>query len=267
MLQLNDKTLPEDTNALLQEYQKEVDSKPDFTGRVAEAKRLFKNHNTQSNPAFKVVRRFLANISGDTIRCNYCEDSNANQIEHIYPKHFYPERCFEWLNYCYSCGPCNQPKHNKFSIYEAESQQELNLKELPEGTGPPPGEALLINPRVEDPMHLLFLDTKDTFKFTPNTDDDKEKRRAFYTIELLGLNSRNHLVRARKVAFDNYKSRLFEYVAKKDAGAEVKDLSPLIDSFCSEHHKTVWQEMIRQRSLHPEVDDLLKRAPEALNWN
>ena len=34
----------------------------------------------------------------------------------------------------------------------------------------------------------------------------------------------------------------------------------------SEHHETVWHKMIRQRSRHPEVDDLLNRAEEATTW-
>ncbi|MBJ7429676.1 MAG: aminoglycoside phosphotransferase, partial [Bacteroidia bacterium] len=111
--------------------------------------------------------------------------------------------------------------------------------------------ALLLDPRAEDPIDSLFLDTKDTFKFVPFKEDDKDIRRAEYTIEVLGLNSRSHLVRARKVAFDNFKARLFEYVHKKEAGESVDSLQPLIDSLKSEHHQTVWHEMIRQRTLHP----------------
>jgi hypothetical protein len=102
--------------------------------------------------------------------------------------------------------------------------------------------------------------------FVPFKDEAKDIRRAEYTIEILGLNSRNHLVRARQVAFSNFKARLFEYVTKKEAGSTTAHLNPLINSLKSEHHQTVWHEMIRQRSLHPEVDNLLNRAPEALTW-
>lgn len=118
----------------------------------------------------------------------------------------------------------------------------------------------------EKELTCLFLDTKDTFKFVPYKDEAEDIRRAEYTIEVLGLNSRSHLVRARKVAFDNFKARLYEYVHKKEAGETEEDLLPLIDSLRSEHHQTVWHEMIRQRKLHPEVDDLLNRAREALTW-
>lgn len=266
MLQLKNKPLTPEAAFLLQQYQQQVDAKATFAERVAEGKRLFAQHNKKTNAAFKVVRGNLAGMSGGTMRCNYCEDSNANQVEHIYPKNYYPEKCFDWENYCYACGPCNQPKSDKFAVFENDTNEEVNLKELQEDTPPPDGQVLLLDPRAEDPLKCLFLDTKDTFKFVPYQEGEKDIRRAEYTIEVLGLNSRSHLVRARKVAFDNFKARLFEYVHKKEAGERPEVLQPLVDSLRSEHHQTVWHEMIRQRALHPEVDDLLNRAEEALKW-
>jgi uncharacterized protein (TIGR02646 family) len=266
MLQLRNKPLTTEAASLLEQYQQQVDAKTTFPEKVAEGKRLFSLYNKKTNASFMVVRDNLAKMSGGTVRCNYCEDSNANQVEHIYPKNYYPEKCFNWENYCYACGPCNQPKNDKFAVFENDTDTEVNLKKLPEHTQPPVGQALLLDPRAENPIDCLFLDTKDTFKFVPFKEDDKNIRRAEYTIEILGLNSRSHLVRARKVAFDNFKARLFEYVKKKEAGENLEALQPLIDSLKSEHHQTVWHEMIRQRSLHPEVDDLLNRAEEALKW-
>ena len=266
MLPLKNKPLEPEALDLLQQYQQQVDSKASFSEQVAEGRRLFAQYNTKSNRAFKVVRDHLAAMSGGTLRCNYCEDSNANQVEHIYPKNYYPQRCFVWENYCYACGPCNQPKSDQFAVREYDTDTVVNLKERPEHTAPPAGQALLLNPREEDPLAYLFLDTRDTFRFVPYKDTDKDIQREAYTIEILGLNTRNHLIRARKLAFDNFKARLFEYVHKKEAGESPQALQPLIDSLRSEHHQTVWHEMIRQRSLHPEVDDLLNRAEEALSW-
>lgn len=267
MLYLKDKPLAEMVSSRLAEYQQVVDSKPTFSEKVAEGKRLFSNYNRTRNAAFRLVRENLAEMSGGTIRCNYCEDSNANQIEHIYPKKFYPEKCFVWENYCYACSPYNQPKSDKFALFEASTGNEVKLKSIPEGTVPPTGQALLMNPRAEDPLEYLFLDTQDTFKFVPFKEQITDVRRAEYTIEVLGLNSRSQLVRARKGAFDNFKARLFEYVHKKEAGEDEDDLLPLIDSLKNEHQQTVWHEMIRQKSLHPELDDLFNRAPEALQWS
>lgn len=266
MLQLKNKSLTPEAVSLLQQCQQQVDSKATFPEKVAEGKRLFAQHNKKSNAAFKVVRANLADMSGGTVRCNYCEDSNANQVEHIYPKNYYPEKCFVWENYCYACGPCNQPKSDKFAVFKDDTSVEVNVRELPENTSPPDGQALLLDPRAEDPLECLFLDTKDTFKFVPYKEDDKDIRRAEYTIDVLGLNSRSYLVRARKVAFDNFKARLFEYVHRKEDGESLESLQQLVESLGSEHHQTVWREMIRQRTLHPEVNDLLNRAEEALTW-
>lgn len=266
MLKLESKSLPASTISLLKKYQDAVDAKATFSAKVSEGKKLFSSYNNKKNAAFKKVRENLTAMSGATVRCNYCEDSNANQVEHIYPKNHYPEKCFSWENYCYACGPCNQPKNDKFSIFEVATGLEKNLKDLAKNTQPPKGEALLIDPRVDQPMDFLFLDTKDTFKFVAFKETEKEIRRAEYTIEILGLNSRSHLVKARKIAFDNFKSRLFEYVHKKESGDSNAILAPLIDSLKSDGHQTVWYELIRQRSFHSEIDDLLNRAPEALNW-
>lgn len=266
MLYLSDKSLPKEVLSQLGQYQKAVDEKLTFPEKAAVGKRLFSSYNKKENATFKVIRKHLEIMSGGTIRCNYCEDSNANQVEHIYPKNFYPEKCFVWENYCYACGPCNQPKSDFFAVFENITGSEINLKTLSKNSPPPKGSALLIDPRSEEPLDFLFLDTKNTFRFVPFKEGAKDTRRAEYTIEILGLNSRNHLVRARKVAFGNYKSRLFEYVIKKESGARLSQLNPLIESIKSEHHQTVWQEMIRQRSLHPELDDLFNRAPEAIAW-
>jgi uncharacterized protein (TIGR02646 family) len=266
MLLLKNKPLTTEAARLLQQYQQQVDAKATFSDKVDEGKRLFALKNNLDNVAFKVVRSSLSEMSGGTVRCNYCEDSNANQVEHIYPKNYYPEKCFEWENYCYACGPCNQPKSDKFAVFKEETHEEINLKELPKTESPPAGQALLIDPRSQDPLSCLFLDTQVTFKFVPYKDEAKDIRRAEYTIEVLGLNSRSYLVRARKVAFGNFKARLFEYVVKKEAGEALEVLKPLVDSLRSEHHQTVWHEMIRQRILHPEVDELFNRAPEALEW-
>ena len=266
MLYLKNESLSQEALSLLDQYQKQVDDKPSFPEKVKEGKRLFSNYNKKTNKAFKVVRDKLAKMSGGTIRCNYCEDSNANQVEHIYPKNFYPEKCFKWKNYCYACGPCNQPKSDLFAVFENSNGNEINLKEIQKNTPPPAGQALLIDPRADNPLDFLYLDTTDTFRFVPFKDDDKDIRRAEYTIEILGLNSRSHLVRARQIAFANFRARLFEYVSRKESGTSDAQLVPLIKSLKSEHHQTVWHEMIRQRSLHPELEDLFNRAPEALTW-
>jgi hypothetical protein len=137
---------------------------------------------------------------------------------------------------------------------------------LQENTTPPSGLALLIDPRHENPLDYLFLDTENTFKFVPFGVEGLAKRKASYTIEVLGLNSRNYLVKARKNAFFNFRARLREYVSQKKLSVPPQGLAPLIASLRSEHHQIVWHEMIRQRNSHPELQTLFQRAPEALDW-
>ncbi|MEI6949929.1 hypothetical protein V9K67_22270 [Paraflavisolibacter sp. H34] len=266
MLHLNDIALPAAAVTLLNTYQGEVDAMPTFPERVAEAKRLFSLRNKRNNPAFREVRKNLAEMSGGTERCNYCEDSKGDEVEHIYPKNFYPEKCFQWTNYCYACGPCNGPKDNQFAVVETGTGNEVLIDKLPAGANIPSGYVLLINPRTEDPMEFLFLDIVNTFNFTPFKSGAKEKRRAEYTIDVLGLNSRSYLVKARKYAYLSYRARLREYVHKKDAGVSQVELDALIEAQKSDHHRTVWCEMKRQRSLIAEIDRLFNEAPEALTW-
>jgi uncharacterized protein (TIGR02646 family) len=265
MLQLVDKPLSNETTASLQSYQKDVDQESDFNGKVKKAKESFPLKNRKTNPAFREVRENLTIMSGGTIRCNYCEDSKADEVEHIFPKNYYPEKCFVWENYCYACGPCNGPKNDQFAVLDNRNV-ETELSKLPSGSAIPNGLSLVIDPRKEDPMNLLILDMVNTFRFTPVDKTHPNIRRANYTITILGLNSRNYLIRARKNAFASYKARLFEYVTKKENQAPQAELTPLIDAQKSDHHQTVWAEMKRQKDLHLELQDLFKRAPEALNW-
>ena len=107
----------------LLEYQAEVNAVTSYKHRVAEGKRLFSLRNTASNSAFKVVRATLETMCSGARRCCYCEDSCADEVEHIRPKDLYPELVFAWENYLYACGPCNGPKQNKFHVFHRRTGQ------------------------------------------------------------------------------------------------------------------------------------------------
>lgn len=86
-------------------------------------------------------------------RCMYCEDSCADEVEHIRPKHLYPETTFVWTNYLYACGPCNGPKSPRYPLLV---DGQVNL---PDGKSPPsPGIDVLIDPRRDDPCEFLSVD-------------------------------------------------------------------------------------------------------------
>lgn len=201
--------------------------------------------------------------------CCYCEDSCADEVEHIRPKDIYPEWFFVWDNYLYACGPCNSPKGNQFAVIEPQTGQFVNVaRRKGEPVVPPlPGYPVLIDPRCENPLDYMALDLLDTFWLVPIANEGTpDYQRAQYTIDLLRLNRREVLVNARRNAFDSYKARLYEYQRKKDLGTSQDELKRLIKSLQQMHHPTVWAEMKRQYTLHEELKSLLKALPEALKW-
>src|ERR1700722_14981501 len=127
MIRLPNRDLPEAAKWKLKEYQAVVDNAGKFEEKVAVAKTLFKQRNTTKNATFKVVRDTLAEMCSGARRCCYCEDSVADEVEHVKPKDWYPEAVFAWENYLYACGPCNGPKNNRFSIFHAKHGKVVEL--------------------------------------------------------------------------------------------------------------------------------------------
>ncbi|MFK3795707.1 MULTISPECIES: hypothetical protein [unclassified Pseudomonas] len=249
-------------------YQQTVDANATYAERVVSAKSEFKARNTKTNPIFKQVRAELTRMCSNTRRCCYCEDSMADEVEHIAPKDLYPERVFDWGNYVYACGPCNSPKGNKFAVINASDElihvgrtKDANVVE------PTAGEHALINPRIENPQDFLWLDIIDTFNFVaidePGT---RSEKRATYTCQLLALNNRDVLIEARRLAFGSYRARLFEYIHRRDAGTPDVQLEALVISLKSMANPAVWAEMKRSHAAHPDIAMLFAKAPEALDW-
>ena len=216
-----------------------------------------------------MVRSALTQMCQGARRCGYCEDSVADEVEHIKPKDLFPEEVFQWRNYLYACGQCNSPKNNKFAIFEAGARRLIHLiRDTSSQVVPPPfGDPVLINPRLEDPLDFLELDLVDTFYFSPRFRIVGEPReRALYTIEILRLNERDYLVQARENAFDSFHARLAEYAERKRAGAGDPELVRQVESLRRMHHQTVWREMVRQRAIIAGLRPLFETNPEALTW-
>ena len=255
-----------------------VNAEETYELKRQKAKTLFKSKNTKTNPAFKEVRKHLTEMCNSTRRCVYCEDSVANQVEHIYPKDFYPEKCFDWENYVYACGPCNGPKNNQFAIFNAASGdlQRINPPHWPNDTPPPSGKPVLINPRMENPLDFAILDLKDTFLFFPLPGlNGKDALRAEYTFnEILKMNEpdREMLRQARENAFGNFKDAFYSFIKREQEGAATEKLERIISRIKKENHQTVWKEMQRWHSwgilkeVDDELDDFFIQKPAALAW-
>ena len=185
MIRLPDNITPSPaTIDQLKKYQDEIDRLPTFAEKTDKARSLFANTNRTNNKTFAEVKAKLTAMCAGARRCAYCEDSVADEIEHIHPKNLYPEMCFCWENYVYACGSCNVPKNDKFAVFRADNGvfQLVNPHQGQKAVAPPAGSDVLINPRIEDPLIFCMLDLTTTFQFVVLADEGTpEHKRASYT--------------------------------------------------------------------------------------
>jgi uncharacterized protein (TIGR02646 family) len=78
----------------------------------------------------------LREMAGRCERCMYCNDSRGTDVEHYRPKAAYPDKTFLWENMLLACTGCNRKKLERFPLG-------------------PEGQALLIDPSVDDPWEFL----------------------------------------------------------------------------------------------------------------
>jgi len=256
----------------------QADITGDFPTQSARAKLEFKRRNRKSNRVFKEVKKSLILMCPGARRCVYCEDSVADEVEHIAPKDLFPELVFVWDNYVYACGNCNGPKNNKFAVFRSDTGalQWITPPHWTGGTKPPPGSQVLINPRKEDPLTFALLDLKSTFQFVPlpGTDPHVQLRYDYTYNEVLRLNheEREFLREAREEAYGDYKARMVEYDKQKRQGANPAKLNKLIAGVRKKGHPTVWREMQRWHNngwlsaADTDLNDLFVLNPESLTW-
>ncbi|MDE8762611.1 hypothetical protein PZB21_25920 [Rhizobium sp. CBK13] len=227
-----------------------------FEGRVELAKNLF---GDKSRALFTRVRAALQVAAGDLVRCGYCEDSCADEVEHVWPKNFFPGRTFDHSNYLFACGICNPAKNDKFSVRHAGAWVDLPAQRKALGfVVPPSTDARFIDPLAEAPLDLLWLDIREkTFMVVPIHDPGTlEYDRAEFTIDALRLN-REFLVEARKNAYTGFRDRIHRYVDCKLNGEEQSLLDQRLFELRRTPHQTVRMEMRRQLDildqLHPDI--------------
>lgn len=260
----------------LKSYQDIINNLATFEQKSEKAKKMFSTYNRIGNVVFDAIKIKLTEMCSGARRCVYCEDSVGDEVEHIHPKDLFPGLCFQWDNYVYACGNCNGPKNNKFAIFKKDDGK-FSIINPPKGTAasePPEGEDAMINPRTENPMEFCMLDLSSTFKFVViKKADTKDAKKADYTFnEILRLNEREFLRKARATAYNNYKARLGYYTSEKEKGKDKSKLDKMIENLRQEAHPTVWQEMQRQyqdgiiAKFDSDLDVLFKKSPEALTW-
>ncbi|MBP7679382.1 MAG: HNH endonuclease [Bacteroidales bacterium] len=296
MIHLNSKNIDVSAVAHLDAIQQEILREASFELQAKKASRKWDSKNSGNGRiAFQNIKETLISMCVGVEICVYCEQNEATDIEHIFPKKLYPEKAFTWDNYVLACGKCNtHHKSDKFKIFNpADSVSEEDVTP-PRGTylQPANDDSLFLNQRIEDPMDFFELDliNRQFVFIEKHPFGTREHARAKYTKELLGLNSRASLIANRKNATKYYISRLEKYVAAKNATdfpeltnaigddigaidqtAEFNDSKQIVldsikNDVITSSHPTVWKELIRQRQHLPKTDLLLSQAPEVLSW-
>lgn len=279
MLAIEHRDLSATVAAVLADLQAIVDSGADYPSRVEEAKKQWdqKGSTHAKAVAFRSIRATLAAMCVGPVRCAYCEDSLADEIEHILPKTLFPERAFQWQNYLYACGPCNSPKSNRYGVVTGLKIVEFVQRRGALAVPPPVGMSGFVDPRTENPLLFFDLDMggvtrngeiiEGTFEILPGVDlSGIAVARARFTIDVLGLN-REVIRVARANAFGGFRARLREYANCKEAGESEVILSRIKRDLLLTPHLTVFAEMQRQHSLLPEISELFARAPETRTWS
>ena len=115
-------------------------------------------------------------------------DYGNGEVDHI----GYYWLAYEWENLLPSCAKCNQVsvidgekigKHNRFPTKDIHARNEAEI---------PQERPLLINPLKEDPSEFICVNTTDGLLEPKN-----ESIRGSMTIDILGLNVRDHLQQRR----------------------------------------------------------------------
>lgn len=278
MLKIVDRELSKAASVTLDFLQNKVDGAGDYASRVAAAGTEWNNKLSSGfkQMAFRTIRTTLSEMCIGPVRCAYCEDSLADEIEHILPKSWFPESTFRWLNYVFACGPCNGPKGNRCGVVVGDSVTELERRRGDPAAPPVSGQSAMINPRTEDPLYFLELDIggqtesgeaiEGTFNFLPAIGiSAKDEARASFTINVLGLN-REVIRVARANAFGGFRARLQQYVEIKEHLAPASELEELKGDLLRTPHLTVFAEMRRQRKFWDYLRDIFDKAPEIMDW-
>lgn len=298
MLKITSLPISSATQAHLDNQQNDINTQASYEAEVNRAAALWdtKEKSIAKQAAFEEVKNTLQKMASGQHYCCYCEHNEHGDIEHIYPKSVFPNRAFVWDNYIWACKECNTGyKLDKFEIFDPQNSN-TNTNITPAHRNrifirPANEDAVLINPRVDDPMDFLYLDLTTGILTNIHQTQTRDYIRANYTLELLELNEREGIRKARENASKEYVSILKRYIKAKNATnfeeleTAMEEIKPIIweTNFDFEEHKTkiclaiqksiytrthftVWKELQRQTRNFPSLQSLFQQVTEALNW-
>jgi len=289
MILLAPKALDKTEADVLEALQTRVDAEGSFAAKATRAQSLWTSKgNAAGKTAFIKIRERLEGMCVFVGLCNYCEQSEANDIEHIHPKSFFPQYSFDWENYILACKQCNSG-HKLDKGYVLDDQDELI--ELIRTEEPPFAAIGFINIRTEDPQYFMLLNPL-TYKFEIFSHISKaEKNKALATLRILELNERDTLLAARKSAARHYydmldrlirilkststvdlEAILTPYDDRFDLNRPLDDIkADLLASFkkyiSTYQHPSVWQTIkLVHSKTNRQWKNLFEKLPDALNW-
>lgn len=297
MLKIISSTISPTTQTHLNSQQADINNQPSYEEQVNRAATLWnrKENSIAKKAAFIEIKEQLTKNAVGEHYCNYCEHNEHSDIEHFYPKGLYPNKAFVWGNYMWSCKKCNSGlKLDKFKIFNplhSATVQDITPIHNPRTYIQPPNEdAVLLNPRVDNPLNYLYLDLTNGILIShPNLTSSRDIERANYTLELLKLDVREGLKKARINARKGFFNSLRRYIDAKSATSfkelenSMEEIAPIqfnntLDyeksrtclaiqkDILTRNHPTVWKEMQRQYVNFPKLIHLFTLAPEALEW-
>jgi uncharacterized protein (TIGR02646 family) len=289
MLQLSKKTLNKKEADVLKLLQKKINVKKGFATKVAEAQELWKSKGgVAGERAFKVIKDSLIGMCVSVEACNYCEANEASDIEHIYPKTFFPEKTFVWENYLLACKQCNTGyKLDKCYVLDKKG----NVYKTIRGNKPKYNTVAIINPRIEDPLKYLWLNLLSWEFNIQDKLSTNDYNKALKTLEILALNERDYLIAGRKrvasECFDKMDRlcRILKAKNKMDIKSIINPYEDIIDfslpletikNNCKastkahihkQQHPSVWESI---KTIESKVNskwmNVFKEIPEALTW-
>ncbi len=226
MIQLASNDISQPTKDRLSDLQTQIDGEATFAEKTAKAKSLWngKSGSNVGRTAFEDVKAVLESMCVSVEVCNYCEQNEANDIEHIAPKSFFPEWTFVWDNYLLACKQCNSGyKLDKCHLLDGNG----TLHATQRGNEPIHKTHCFINPRTENPNDFLILNML-TYKFEciPNL-EAPAKNKAEKTLEILQLNERDKLIEARRKAAIYYYDRL-ERLVRVLAATTIQEIEQIL---------------------------------------
>lgn len=289
MLRLENRELPEELQTVLDRLQQSVNDASGFAAQVEEAQALWKSKgNSAGKNAFNKIAGVLAEMCVYVKVCNYCEQNEATDIEHVYPKSFFPSLAFEWKNYILACKQCNSAyKSDKCFVIDPRGI----VHEVKRGQEPEHHSLAFINPRIDDPFKYLWLNTQ-TWKFEIwDTLSKKDYNIADKTLFVLKLNERDLLIEDRKNSATYYYERMKTLLEIMEANS-IEDIENTLAPYDNELDKTIPLQEIKNRIKenfkihlnkfkHPSVWNSIKKIesiatpkwkkifdkiPEARNW-